>query len=418
MRKKVLFYSYGKLLVASAVVAVLCCLLAFSLKHLTEHFQHLLLEAAEQYSPFLFIILPSIGITTIYFLRKYFFYNRKNKGIKEIYTTLRTRKDHLPLFKVPSHYINGFFTVVFGGSTGIEVSTVVASATIGNEASKRRLLPLAFKNELVCAGVAAGVTVLFGSAIGGWLFAIEVIAKKWSKTVVSSCTVASLLAFVFIRYFDQGFLIEMPAVNWKWQALPYMVILALLAGLLATYFTQIVIYCKDLFARIESNFLRVNLGALAVGTLILFFPSLYGDSYHGLSTMLRAFSQSSAVQTVPITLAMLILLKPIAASLTLGAGGDGGVFAPSIVAGAFLGILFAYLCNTYLGTDLLIINFALIGAAAMLAAAIHGPMTAVFLMCSAVPNGYLLLFPLALGALLSFLLSKRICSYNVYTHPG
>lgn len=418
MRQKVLFYSYLKLVIAAAAVAALCCMLAFSLKHLTEYVQHFIFNQVQHSSACLFVVFPSIGITAIYFLRKYVFHNRKNKGIKEIYTTLETRKDHLPFFKITSHYINGFLTVVFGGSTGIEVSTVVSTATIGNQMYKRRFMPLAFKRELVCAGVAAGVTVLFGSALGGWLFAVEVIAKKFQKTVLLSCTVSALVAFLFIQNFEPGFLISMPAMEWHWQALPFMVVLGMLSGLLASYFTQIVIYCKKWFSHIESNFLRVNLGALTVGVLILVFPGLYGDSYHGLADMLISFSGSDAVKAVPYTLAFLVLIKPLAASLTLGAGGDGGVFAPSIVAGAFLGILFAYISNTYFDTSFLIINFALIGAAATLAAAIHGPFTAVFLLCSAAPNGYQLIFPLAVGAFSAYILAKKICTYNVYSYQG
>ncbi|SJN47265.1 chloride channel protein [Sphingobacterium sp. JB170] len=416
MRRKVLFYSYTKLTVASLLVAILCCLLAFSLKHITEYAQHFLFNEVSSRNSLLFIIFPSVGITAIYFLRKYVFRNRKNKGIKEIYTTLETRKDHLPFFKIPSHYINGFLTVIFGGSTGIEVSTVVATATVGNQAYKRGLSPLAFKKELICAGVVAGVTVLFGSAIGGWLFAMEVIAKRMQKTVIFSCTVAAILSLVFVHYFDHTFLISMPAEKWQWKAIPYMLILGVLGGLLATYFTQIVIHCKTWFAHIESNFIRVNLGAISVGVLILFFPTLYGDSYHGLASMLSSFTTTEIVTAVPVTLALLIFLKPLAASLTLGAGGDGGVFAPSIVAGAFLGILFAYLCNSYFGTEFLIINFALIGAAATLSGAIHGPCTAIFLMCSAAPNGYALIFPLAVGSLVAFLCSKVLCPYNVYSY--
>ncbi|WP_316931358.1 chloride channel protein [Chryseobacterium sp. P1-3] len=88
--------------------------------------------------------------------------------------------------------------------------------------------------------------------------------------------------------------------------------------------------------------MRVNLGALIVGGLIFCFPFLYGDSYHSLSEILNHPKSYSF-----LFLLFLILLKPLASSLTLGAGGDGGVFAPSIVAGAFLGFTFALFCNTF-----------------------------------------------------------------------
>ena len=79
-----------------------------------------------------------------------------------------------------------------------------------------------------------------------------------------------------------------------------------------------------------------------------------------------------------LLLLALVFLKPVASSLTLGAGGDGGVFAPSIVSGALLGLLFALACNTYFHTDLILINFVLVGAAATLSASIYAPLTALF----------------------------------------
>lgn len=417
MRRKILFYSYLKLIAASTIIAVVCCLLAFSLKHLTERAQHLLFTGTSNINALLLVVLPSVGITAIYFLRKYLFKNRKNKGIKEIYTTLETRKDHLPFFKIPSHYINGFLTVVFGGSTGVEVSTVVATATVGNQVYKQRFIPLAFKRELICAGVAAGVTVLFGSALGGWLFAVEVIAKKLHKTVLLSCTVATVVAYAFVQHFDRGFLVAMPATEWRSATLPFILALGCLGGLLATYFTHAVIRCKTWFGKIKSNFVRVNLGALIVGGLIFFFPFLYGDSYHGLASMLEHFSAGNTSSLLVGTLAALVFLKPLAASLTLGAGGDGGVFAPSIVSGAFLGILVAYWGNSHFGADLSIINFALVGAAATLSAAIHGPVTSVFLISAVAPHGERLFIPLAIAALISYMLSKALYPYNVYTYP-
>ena len=117
-----------------------------------------------------------------------------------------------------------------------------------------------------------------------------------------------------------------------------------------------------------------------------------------------------------IPLLLLIFIKPLAASLTLGAGGDGGVFAPSIVTGAFLGIFFAQFCNYYLGTHLIVINFALFGAAAMLSAAIHAPFTAMFIISSIVPSGYVLLLPLLIAGFVSKTLAKKIYPYNVYTY--
>lgn len=344
-RKKIKQQHSFKLIAASLLVALLSSALALSLKHLTEFFQHLIFNRVTNYNPTLFILLPTLGITAIYFLRKYLFKNRRNKGITEIYKTINQRKDHLPLYKIPSHFLNGFLTVIFGGSTGIEVSTVVASAAIGNATYEREFSAKMYKKELVCAAVTAGVAVLFTSPLAGWLFAMEVIARKLNKTLALSCSVAAALAWLCLFLFKEPKLLPYVVTNWQIHAIPFFIVLSILGGLLAVYFTLLVTRMKPLFARISNNFIRVNIGAVAIGLMILYFPALYGDSYHGLKEILQ--TSISSLNTPLLLLLALLLLKPLAASLTLGAGGDGGVFAPSIVAGAFLGLLFALFFNKY-----------------------------------------------------------------------
>ena len=224
------------------------------------------------------------------------------------------------------------------------------------------------------------------------------------------------VASVFVYYLDASPLFTFEVKAWRWQAIPFVAILGLIGGILALYFTKIVIYAKSYFAGIKNNFIRVNLGAITVGTFIFFLPALYGDSYHGLGEILKSSLHDSVNLLYFLPLILLVLLKPFVASLTLGAGGDGGVFAPSIVTGALLGVLFAQLCNHYLGTQLVVINFALFGAAAMLSAAIHAPFTAIFIIASLVPSGYLLLAPLLISSFIAKALAKKLYPYNVYTY--
>lgn len=412
-RKKIVKQHYFKLILASMAVALASAVLAFSLKHLTEFLQDRFFSAASGYT-MLYILLPSVGITTIYFLRKYVFQNRKNKGITEIYKTLDQRKEHLPLFKIPSHFINGFLTVIFGGSTGIEVSTVVATATIGNYGYKKEFSARMYKRELICAGVVAGVAILFTSPLAGFLFAMEVIARKMRPSLIISCAAAALISFAFIQLFDNQTIFNTPVTNWTYAAVPFFILLSISGGLLSVYFTLLVTSMKTFFGGISNNFIRVNLGAVAVGLLILFFPALYGDSYHGLGMMLESpLDGSSATLMLILTLAV---LKPLAAALTLGAGGDGGVFAPSIVAGAFLGLSFALIGNNYFGMQLIPVNFALIGAAATLSAALYAPFTSSVLICSLLPGGFMLYLPVLICCFIATFIAKRILPYNVYTY--
>lgn len=413
-RTKIVTQHYFRLVIASSLVGLASALLAYTLKHLTEYFEHRIFNFADHSYAAFFFILPSVGITALFFLRKYIFRNRKNKGITEIYKTLDQRKDHLPLFKIPSHFINGFLTVIFGGSTGVEVSTVVATATIGNYAYEREFSARMYKRELICAGVVAGVAILFTSPLAGFLFAFEVIARKFRRSLIISCTASALVSWVFISFFDSETILNKTVTGWTYAAIPFFLILSVFGGILSVYFTLLVTRMKKIFGNISNNFLRVNLGAVAVGTLLFFFPVLYGDSYHGLREILH---EPLAAPTLTMGfLLLLAVLKPLAASLTLGAGGDGGVFAPSIVAGAFLGLMVAFIGNHYFGMHLIPLNFALIGAAATLSASLYAPLTSVVLICNLLPGGYILFLPLLICSLISAQVAKLLLPYNVYTY--
>lgn len=410
-RKKITYHNFFKLIMASALVSICSLILVFATQQLTEYIEHLIFDSVFSTQKLLFIFLPTIGITIIYFLRKFLFKGRKNKGITEIYKTFDQRKDHLPSFKVPSHLINGFLTVVSGGSTGIEVSSVVATATVGNFVYTKQFSANVYKKELICAGVTTAVALLFASPLAGFLFAMEVIARKTSNSLFLSCGTSAVLAWVFILIFNYQPLLPFRIDSWNVFALPYFLLLSLMAGLLSVYFTLLVTRMKKLFGNINNNFLRVNLGAISVGVFIFLFPVLYGDSYHGLKEILNHTGSITL-----LSLAVLILLKPLAASLTLGAGGDGGVFAPSIVAGALLGLLFAQICNSHFGLQLVPLNFALVGAAATLSASIYAPLTALVLVCNLVPNGYQLFVPILLGSFAAKYFAKIFLPYNVYTY--
>lgn len=415
MRKEIIAKGYYNLILNSIIIGVLATLAGSTLKNSTAFFQELIFHKVNNF-PVFYIFLPSVGITLIYFTRKFLFKSKNNKGITEVFNTLENRKEELPFYKIPSHYLNGFLTVVFGGSTGVEVSTVVATAAIGNSIYKKDKVAKTYKTELICAGVAAGVTTLFGSPIAGFLFAIEVISRKVTQTLFLSCAISVAIAQTFIYFFDANKLFNLEVFQWNYQAIPYMILLSLLAGVTAVFFTKSVIFIKTKFAKITNNFIRVNTGALLVGLSIFIFPALYGDSYHSIPEFIALSNLKTITFGFIISLFFIVVLKPIVASLTLGAGGDGGVFAPSIVTGAILGILVAVFCNHYFNTQLIVLNFALIGAAAMLSAAIHAPLTALFLTCNIVDNGFALFFPLLIGVFIAKYMAKYLCKYTVYSY--
>jgi CIC family chloride channel protein len=414
MRDKIIRVNYYKLVIASCFAGLLSAILASVLKHITEYYEDHFFESIKPYS-FLFIVFPLIGLVLIHVLRKYAFRKKPNKGIKEIYLTIDTRRNELPVYKIPSHFINGFLTVIFGGSTGVEVSTVVSTATIGAVTRQKAGIANRFKTELICAGVAGGLTALFGSPLVGMLFALEVIAKKVTRTILISTGIAVIIGWGWLFLFHEHALFGLSAFPWKWQAVPYMIGMSMIAGVISVFFTKTVIGIKHRFGIMKNEYMRIGLGAAIVGVGIFIFPHLFGDSYSGVKDMIEKSSHTPLSFTFALTILGIVLLKPIISSVTLGAGGDGGVFAPSIVVGALLGLLVALTCNQFLHTQLVVSNFIILGIAAVLSGAIHAPLTSSSLAVR-LSGSFILTFPILIASLVARYTAGKIYPYTVYSY--
>lgn len=412
VRKNIKIIRLRKLVLVSAVIGFFAAFLGLVLKHITEHYEHLLFGQSQKNWIFL-LIFPILSLSIISILRTYLFKKKENKGIKEIFTTIQSRKKNLPAYKIPSHVINGFLTVIFGGSTGIEVSTVVAAATIGSVAQQKENLFARYKTSLICAGVAAGITALFCSPIAGVLFAYEVISKKLSKSFVIACSISVAIASLLLIILDEPSMFPLQINNWNYSAIPFFIVLGILAGGISVYFTKTCLLCKTKFALLKHDHHRIILGASILSIALLFVPQLYGDGYHAVKLAL-ADSNPDLTMTFIFGTLLLLILKPIITSVTLAAGGDGGVFGPSLFVGAFLGLLTAALLNTISGVHVIPLNFMVLGMAAVLSASIHAPYTSIFLLCGVI-NDYSLLVPLAIVCITAKYTAKTLYPFTVYT---
>lgn len=414
MRETTIRINYVKLLIASCITGALSALLASALKHVTEYYEERFFNTIRSYT-FLLVVFPLIGLLLIHFLRKYAFRKKPNKGIKEIYLTIDDRRNELPSYKISSHFINGFLTVIFGGSTGVEVSTVVSTATIGAVTRQKAGIANRYKTELICAGVAGGLTALFGSPLVGLLFALEVIARKVTHTILVASLSAVLIARGFLLLLHEEPLFGLHASHWQIQAIPYILLLSVLAGIIAVVFTRVVISVKHRFAHMRNDYGRIIGGAVILGVSIALLPYLFGDSYGAVSSMISRAEHEAFTLQFAFTLLAIVLLKPLVSSVTLGAGGDGGVFAPSIVIGALLGVLVALVCNQYIGTHLIVVNFAILGAAAVLSGSIHAPFTATALACH-LSGGFMLAIPILIASTVARFTAKKLYPYTVYSY--
>jgi CIC family chloride channel protein len=413
LKQKLPFIKLYKLIIASLVIGLLAALLAVSLKRITEYYEEILFHKAES-NHLYFAIFPFVGLSLIYILRQYLFRKKENKGIKEVFESTATGKG-LPSYKIPSHFINGLITVAFGGSTGIEVSTVVSTAAIGSLAQEKEKVLRQYKTELICAGITAGITALFCTPLAGLLFAYEVVSKKANKMFLVTNIVAAAVSFAFIKVLDEQPLFTVNITQWHLYALPYFLLLGVLAGMNSIYLTKSVLFFKALSAKVTNHYYRIVAGAAAISLLIIILPQLYGDGYHALRDNIDTANTIKLTWQLAFTLTGILVLKPVITSITLSAGGDGGVFAPGIFIGAFLGLLLAVLLNTFFDAGVIPTNFMIIGMAAMLSASIHAPFTALFLIC-AVINDYTLFIPLLIASLTAKFTAKALYPYTVYTY--
>ncbi|SFC98360.1 chloride channel protein [Flavobacterium phragmitis] len=415
IKKNHQFIKFRKLVIVSILIGFLSAFLGISLKKITEYYEEIFFHEVSIH-PFFYIIFPVFGLSVIYFLRQYLFKKKENKGIKEVFESTQTKKN-LPSYKIPSHFINGLLTVIFGGSTGIEVSTVVATATIGSVAHEKENVFRQYKTELICAGVAAGITALFSSPIAGVLFAFEVISRKVTRAFLISNLIAVSIAFGLLTILKEEPLFVVSITTWHLKAIPYFILLGILAGMNSVYLTKCVLFIKSQFGKINKHYYKIIIGSAVLSISLFFFPQLYGEGYHAIKGIFGTSNQLPLTITLALSFIAILILKPIVTSITLASGGDGGVFAPSLFIGAFLGLLLASVLNTFFHVNVIPVNFMIIGMAAVLSASIHAPFTAIFLVCG-LTNDYTLFFPILAVCLISKYTAKAIYPYTVYSYSS
>ena len=414
IKKNHQFIVLQKLVIVSLLIGFLSAFLGISLKKITEYYEEIFFHQVSV-NPIFYVVFPVFGLSVIYFLRQYLFKKKENKGIKEVFESTQSKSKNLPTYKIPSHFINGLLTVIFGGSTGIEVSTVVAAATIGSVAQQKENVFRQYKTELICAGIAAGITALFSSPIAGILFAVEVISRKVTRAFIITNIIAVSIAFGLITILKEEPLFTVSITTWHLKAIPYFILLGILAGINSVYLTRCVLFFKSQFGRIQTHYYKIIIGSLVLSISLFIFPQLYGEGYHSIKMIFGDSGQLPLTITLAFTFIGILLLKPIVTSITLASGGDGGVFAPSLFIGAFLGLLLASILNTFFNTQVIPVNFMIIGMAAVLSASIHAPFTAIFLVCG-LTNDYTLFFPILVVCLISKYTAKIIYPYTVYTY--
>jgi CIC family chloride channel protein len=207
--------------------------------------------------------------------------------------------------------------------------------------------------------------------------------------------------------------------------IPYYLILGLLAGAVSIYFTKMNLFIETQLKKWKNVWQKALVGGLVVSALIYFFPPLFGEGFLFLTEIIQGngdalannsffYGYTGHTYLVLGFILLILFFKVIAMAFTVGSGGVGGIFAPSLFMGGVTGFFLARLLNTAFGLEISEINFALAGMAGMMAGVMHAPLTGIFLIAE-ITGGYKLFVPLMITATLAYLLNKYFQPHSIYT---
>ncbi len=375
---------------------------------------------------YLYLIYPIIGISLVLVFANYIIKQKIGHGIPGILYSISRNNAYIKKHNLYSSIVASALTVGFGGSVGLEGPVVSTGAAVGSTFGG--LFKIDYKQKIILIGAACAgaMASIFKAPIAGVVFALEVIMIDLTTYSIIPILLASVSGSL-TSYLASGtnFLYSFTLQDaFEVSQLPYFIILGIVSGFTAVYYTIVYIKISKIFEKIKKPIKRLLIGSILLGLLIFLFPALYGEGYEYINYTLQGdyhqlfdnfifnFNQDNII-TLILLLLILILLKTVAASFTFGAGGVGGVFAPTLFTGVNTGLITAAVAKS-MGYNISYSNSALIGMAGLIAGVLHAPLTGIF-MIGELTGGYGLLFPLMVTSTVSYIIVRVFQKNNLYT---
>jgi len=412
----------------------------------------------------LLFVGPVVGMAITGILVRLFASDARGHGVPQVMRALIEKGGHIPARVGLTKVAASIATVASGGSAGTEGPIVQIGATAGSVVGQRLGVPREHMMTLVGCGAAAGISAIFNAPIAGVFFALEILLRDFSLKTFTPIVVSAVFAAA-VTHMAQGqneaiFTVRaLGDLNFTAFEFPNYIVLGLLCGLLAIGFNRALHACEDLYARLKLHwFVAPITGALVLGALGIAWifmvraaggdpaseatdiPSFFGNGYETIRWLLDPESYETALvaaqaaehgaagghgvhgsAALPLAIwliALLVLFKGAATSVTLASGGSGGVFAPSLFIGAAGGAALGVVLDRigFLPEQSSPAAYALVGMAAVVAGSTHGPLTAILMLFELTRDPYVLL-PIMLAAVVATLMSQAIDRDNIYTHP-
>ncbi len=402
---------------------------------------------------YLLVLIPALGGLVVGILSKVIFKVKGIHGLVDVMESVIRSKGFVSPTVAVEKILTSGITIGTGGSVGAEAPIVQIGAAIASAFGRLLGLSRQYMPLVIGCGSAAGISAIFNSPIGGVLFTLEVILQDFSLRTFAPVVVASVIANVTTQgilqhlghaHYEAIFALPVDFVSNQmeasWGQMPYFLVLGIACGLVAVTFTKVLIRVEHAFAHVKIKpYLKPAVGGLILGLLglayVLVFgrlllnqskpipyhtypmPAFYSDGYGAMQPMLTSAFYSATKWTTPYLvgfLVTLLVIKTLAASITVGSGGGGGVIGPALFLGAVLGGLLGVLMRLAGVSAVQPELFALVGMGAVLAAVVHAPMASILILLD-LTHDYKLTLPAMLATVAAVGVARLIFRDSIYT---
>ncbi|MCP4298885.1 MAG: CBS domain-containing protein [Proteobacteria bacterium] len=361
---------------------------------------------------YLKLLIPCLGGLIVGPIIHFLAPEAKGTGVPEVMLSIFTLGGRIRPRVAFLKAIVSSITIGTGGSVGREGPIIQIGASLASTIGQFFKISGSRGKTLVGCGAAAGIAAAFNAPIAGVLFAIEIILMDFAISQFSPIVISSVIATVISHYFEGNFAaFQIPAYQYvHFSELFFYTLLGLICGVVASLFIKIVYsidYGVNKFVPLK-GYLKPAVGGLLVGAIAIFFPQVMGVGYGSINLALHG-------KIIGLMAFALIFVKIFATSCTLGFGGSGGIFAPSLFVGAMLGSFFGSMTNLAFPLSTASPGaYALVAMGGIVAGTTRAPITAIIIIFE-LTNSYDVILPLMITCILSTIISSKISSESIYT---
>ena len=345
--------------------------------------------------------------TLVYFFAR----EAKGHGVPEVMEAVTLKGGVIRKRVVVVKSLASAISIGSGGSAGREGPIVQIGSAIGSTLGQILKVSVDRMRTLVACGAAAGIAATFNAPIAGAMFALEVILGDFGIAAFTPIVVSSVLATVISRVYlgaFPAFIVPQYTMVSLWE-IPIYVLLGIIAGFVGVFFTTFLYKAEDFFDAVKiPDYLKASIGGVLVGLIGVYFPHVYGVGYDSITLALLG-------QLSWGMLLGLAFIKILATSITIGSGGSGGIFAPSLFIGSMAGGVFGYFVHMLFPSVTSSIGaYSLVGMGAIVSATTHGPITAIMILFE-MTGDYKIILPLMLSCIIATVVASQLKRDSIYT---